>query len=154
MRTLVPTAYNSVYTFAVQTKTEWVLKRFNTGRDRQYFDSHTAPVCVQHIVHIRGTKVGVGTVLLRTRQRGSRCAHWSRPHTTKFRTEEAHASRDHTLAVPLWEGCGESRRCSRDTYSKSYITNHTSIRMLPRTRPTGSRCAHWSRPQRTLAVQT
>ena len=29
---------------------------------------------------------------------------------------EAHASRDHTLVGPLWEGYHESRRCSRDTY--------------------------------------
>ena len=27
-----------------------------------------------------------------------------------------------------WEGCRESRRCSRDTYSESYITKYTSIR--------------------------
>ena len=27
-----------------------------------------------------------------------------------------------------WEGCCESRRCSRDTYQESYITNYTSIR--------------------------
>jgi len=44
---------------------------------------------------------------------------------------EAHASRDHTLAGPLWEGCRESRRCSRDTYPESYITKYTSIRRLP-----------------------
>ena len=40
----------------------------------------------------------------------------------------AHASRDHTLVGPLWEGYHESRRCSRDTYPESYITKHTSIR--------------------------
>ena len=33
------------------------------------------------------------------------------------------ASRDHTLVGPLWEG----RRYSRDTYSESYITKHTSV---------------------------
>ena len=37
-------------------------------------------------------------------------------------------SRDHTLAGPLWEGCRESRRCSKDTYPESYITRYTSIR--------------------------
>ena len=40
---------------------------------------------------------------------------------------EAHASRDHTLAGPLWEGCRESRRCSRDTYPESYITEYTLV---------------------------
>jgi len=39
---------------------------------------------------------------------------------------EAHASRDHTLAGPLWEGCRKSRRCSRDTDPESYITSHIS----------------------------
>ena len=33
----------------------------------------------------------------------------------------------HTLAGPLWEGCRESRRCSRDTYPESYVTKYTSI---------------------------
>ena len=28
----------------------------------------------------------------------------------------------------LWEGYRESRRCSRDTYPESYITEYTSIR--------------------------
>ena len=28
----------------------------------------------------------------------------------------------------LWEGCRESKRCSRDTYPESYITQYTSIR--------------------------
>ena len=37
---------------------------------------------------------------------------------------------EHTLAGPLWEGCRESRRCSRDTYPESYITKYTSIRRL------------------------
>ena len=32
--------------------------------------------------------------------------------------------------LPLWEGCRESRRCSRDTYLESYITKYTSIRRL------------------------
>jgi len=43
---------------------------------------------------------------------------------------EAHASRDHTLAGPLWEGCRKSRNCSRDTYPELYITKYTSIRIL------------------------
>ena len=43
---------------------------------------------------------------------------------------EAHASRDHTLAGPLWEGCRESRRCFRDTYPESYITKYTSTRKV------------------------
>ena len=43
---------------------------------------------------------------------------------------EAHASRDHILAGPLWEGYRESKRCSKDTYAESYITKHTSIRRL------------------------
>ena len=30
----------------------------------------------------------------------------------------------------LWEGCRESRRCSRDTYPESYITKYTSIQRL------------------------
>ena len=38
---------------------------------------------------------------------------------------EAHASRDHTLAGPLWEGCHECRRCSRDTYPETYISPNT-----------------------------
>ena len=32
--------------------------------------------------------------------------------------------------VVIWEGCRESRRCSRDTYPESYITKYTSIRSL------------------------
>jgi len=32
------------------------------------------------------------------------------------------------LMGPLWEGYRESRRCSRDTYPESYITQYTSIR--------------------------
>jgi len=28
----------------------------------------------------------------------------------------------------VWEGCRESRRCSRNTYPESYITQYTSIR--------------------------
>ena len=39
-----------------------------------------------------------------------------------------HASRNHTLAGPLWEGCRESRRCSMDIYPESYTTKYTSIR--------------------------
>ena len=38
-----------------------------------------------------------------------------------------HSSRDHTLAGPLWEGFRESRRCSRDTYPESYITEFTLV---------------------------
>ena len=38
---------------------------------------------------------------------------------------EAHASRDHPFAGPLWEGYRESGRCSRDTYPESYITKYT-----------------------------
>ena len=34
--------------------------------------------------------------------------------------------RDHTLAGLLWEGYRERRRCSRDTYPESYITNYTN----------------------------
>jgi len=30
----------------------------------------------------------------------------------------------------FWEGCRESRRCSRDTYPDSYITKYTSIRRV------------------------
>ena len=41
---------------------------------------------------------------------------------------EAHASNDHTLAGPFWEGYRESRWCSRDTFPESYITKYTSIR--------------------------
>jgi hypothetical protein len=33
---------------------------------------------------------------------------------------------------PLWEGCRESRRCSRDTDSESWISRYTSIRRLNR----------------------
>jgi len=43
---------------------------------------------------------------------------WPRPSTTPCPC-------DH-----LWEGCRESRRCSRDTYPESYITKYTSIRRL------------------------
>ena len=31
-------------------------------------------------------------------------------------------------SLRVWEGCRESRRCSRDTYPESYITKYTSIR--------------------------
>ena len=31
-------------------------------------------------------------------------------------------------STDFWEGYRESRRCSRDTYSESYITKYTSIR--------------------------
>ena len=33
----------------------------------------------------------------------------------------------YSLIIDLWEGEGyhESRRCSRDSYPESYITNHT-----------------------------
>jgi len=37
-----------------------------------------------------------------------------------------------------WEGCRESRRCSRDTYSESYITKYTSIRGVPSVDPPSS----------------
>jgi len=30
----------------------------------------------------------------------------------------------------LWEGCRESRSCSRDTYPESYITKYTRIRRI------------------------
>ena len=39
----------------------------------------------------------------------------------------------HPPHIPLWEGCRESRRCSRDTYPESYITKYTGIRRLTRT---------------------
>ena len=32
---------------------------------------------------------------------------------------------DSGLVGPLWEGCRESRRCSRDTYPESYINEYT-----------------------------
>ena len=35
-----------------------------------------------------------------------------------------------TLAGPLWEGCGESRRCSRDIYPESNTNKHTSKRRV------------------------
>ena len=28
---------------------------------------------------------------------------------------------------PLWEGCRESKKCSRDTYAESYITQYTRV---------------------------
>ena len=34
------------------------------------------------------------------------------------------------LTKVSWEGYHESRRCSRETYPESYITNYTSIRRL------------------------
>ena len=41
----------------------------------------------------------------------------------------ARAPREHDrLSAGLWEGCRESRRCSRDTYPESYITEFTCIR--------------------------
>ena len=40
---------------------------------------------------------------------------------------EAHASREHTLAGPLWEGYHESRRCSGDTCPESDITEYTLV---------------------------
>ena len=46
---------------------------------------------------------------------------------------EAHASRDHTLESPLWEGYHESRRCSRNTHPESYIPKYTSVQRLPLT---------------------
>ena len=37
------------------------------------------------------------------------------------------------FAMIVWEGCRESRRCSRDTYPESYIAKYTSIqRLVPR----------------------
>ena len=36
------------------------------------------------------------------------------------------------LSIKHWEGCRESRRCSRDTYPESYTTKYTSIRRLRR----------------------
>ena len=36
----------------------------------------------------------------------------------------------------LWEGYHESRRCSRDTYPESYITQYTSIRSLSKSNAT------------------
>ena len=35
----------------------------------------------------------------------------------------------------MWEGCRESRKCSRDTYPESYITNYTSINIYRREKP-------------------
>ena len=50
-------------------------------------------------------------------------------HDPRFKPyHNFHALKDHTLAGPLWEGCRESRRCSRDTYPESYIIKYTSIR--------------------------
>jgi hypothetical protein len=43
---------------------------------------------------------------------------------------EAHASRDHTLESPLWEGYHESRRCSRNTHPESYSTKYTSSKCV------------------------
>ena len=45
------------------------------------------------------------------------------------------ASRDHTLAGPLWEGGRESRTYSRDTYPESYITKYA---VAPRARSVSS----------------
>jgi hypothetical protein len=39
----------------------------------------------------------------------------------------AHASRDHTLVGPLWEGYHASRRCSKETFPEAYINNFTRI---------------------------
>ena len=39
----------------------------------------------------------------------------------------ARASRDHTLAGFLWKGFRESRRCSRDPFPESYITEYVLI---------------------------
>ena len=39
-------------------------------------------------------------------------------------------SRQHTGAGPLWEGCRESRRCSRDIYPGSYITKYATYTNL------------------------
>ena len=58
----------------------------------------------------------------------------------------AHASRDHTLVGPLWEGYHESRRCSRDTYPESYITKHTSIRRILGHRGGRGRASRRARP--------
>ena len=46
------------------------------------------------------------------------------------------------LVGMMWEGCRASRRCSRDTFPKSYITKHTTItrRGVSRTRYTYCVC--------------
>jgi len=38
----------------------------------------------------------------------------------------------------IWEGCHESRRCSRDTYPESYITKYTGIRRIQSTSGCGN----------------
>ena len=40
------------------------------------------------------------------------------------------AGREASLFKVQWEGCHDSRRCSRDTFLEIYITNYTSIRRI------------------------
>ena len=47
-------------------------------------------------------------------------------------------SEQKTVDSGLWEGCRESRRCSRHTYPESYITEYTSIPRQQKTVDSGT----------------
>jgi len=50
----------------------------------------------------------------------------------------------HHTVGPFWEEYHENRRCSRDTYSKSYITNYTSRHVSPSIQVDMYHEVHWS----------
>ena len=53
------------------------------------------------------------------------------PGGTHFSSRDVRRLKTQLGGVKLsWEGCHESRRCSRDTYPESYITEYTSTRRL------------------------
>jgi hypothetical protein len=54
--------------------------------------------------------------------------------------------------APLWEGCHEHRRYSRDTYPESYITEYTSIRRRMGVDYAGDIGGVRSRPEDTYRV--
>ena len=47
---------------------------------------------------------------------------------TRNPNPEARNPKHEIIDSGLWEGCRESRRCSRDTCPESYITKYTSVR--------------------------
>ena len=68
-----------------------------------------------------------GTQIISQISRGIGAVSYFRSHESRSHSE----TKGQYLRVErggLWEGCRESRRCSRDTYQESYIAKYTSIR--------------------------
>ena len=57
-----------------------------------------------------------------------RCQGFSQFYATSSTNQEKIYEHMVDSAATLWEGCRESRRCSRNTYPESYTTKCTSIR--------------------------